>query len=79
MGEHMLSEWDTAEIMYWLKLYGFGEPTEAFWNRARQYGLKPTMCAIRKAAQEQKCSMQHVTDIIGQIIKEGNQYVYKRN
>ena len=75
----MLSEWDIAEIMYWLKLYGFGEPTEEFWKKARQHGPKLTINAIRKAAQEQNCSMQHLTDIIGQIIKEGNQYVYKRN
>ena len=65
--------------MYWLKLYGFGEPTEEFWQKARLHGAKLTMNAIRKAAQEQSCSMQHLTAITGQIIKEGNSYVYKRS
>ena len=72
----MLSEYEKNWIMYWLHCYGMGDPTEEFWNKASHYGAEKTMYAIRKAAQEDNCSMRHVTDIIGQVAKEGRDYVY---
>lgn len=67
------------EIEYWLKVYCREEPTEEFWNKANEYGIHKTFYAIVKAAQEDNCTMKHITEIIGHVVKEGNSYVYTRD
>lgn len=53
------------------------KPTEEFWKKANEYGLQATYWAIIKADQEGKWTIEHITKLIGLIVKEGSLFVYK--
>lgn len=73
----MLSKWEMDKVSYYMRLFCGCSPDETFWQKATQYDIREVVWAIRKAAQEQNCSLQHITAIVGQVTKEGNSYVYK--
>ena len=74
----MLNPGERDDLQYYLKMYCRCNPNEEFWKKAAEHGLHSTFYAIRKAAQEQDYSLQHIIDIIGQVVKEGNSFVYKQ-
>lgn len=77
-----LSQYDRDQILYYLKWYGGKkiEPmiTDAFWEKARQYGFRDTYCAIRMAAIQKEVTIEIITDLIGKCTKEFGNIVYRR-
>lgn len=53
------------------------EPTAEFWAKAHEHGFVKTVYAIRKAAQEDNKTIEHITNLIGNIVKEGNSLMYR--
>ena len=53
------------------------EPTDEFWAKANERGLVKTVYAIRKAGQEDKKTIEHITSLIGNVVKEGNVFMYR--
>ena len=53
------------------------EPNEEFWKKAHQYGFSETWWAIRKASQEGKKTIEHITNLIGNVVKEGDVLMYR--
>lgn len=76
-----LNDYDRDQILYYLKWYGGKkiEPTltDAFWDKATQYGFRETYYAIRKAAQMKEFTVEIITDLIGKLTKEGSMIVFK--
>lgn len=69
---------DRAEIEHWLRYYDKKiEPDAAFWAKADKYGLNMTYYAIRKADQEEQFTIEHITALIGNVVKENDRIVYK--
>ena len=71
----MLADGERDVIRGWLgkKI----EPTEEFWKKAEEHGFIKTYYAIRKAVQEDKKTIEHITSLIGNVVKEGNAYMYR--
>lgn len=53
------------------------EPTAEFWAKADEHGLVKTVYAIRKAAQEDNKTIEHITNLIGNVVKEGTSLMYR--
>lgn len=53
------------------------EPTDEFWAKANEHGLVKTVYAIRKAQQEDKKTIEHITRLIGNVVKEDGRYMYR--
>lgn len=70
----MLAPGEYDLIKYYL---GRITPTEEFWAKANEYGLRNTCYAIRKAQQEGNKTIKHITNLIGNVVKEGNAYKYR--
>lgn len=65
-------------IKIYLRYYGKIDPTDEFWAKAQEYGFIKTYYAIRKAAKEEKYTIEHITNLIGNVVKEGDAYMYKQ-
>lgn len=74
-----MDDYERSEIEYYLRLYTGNKPDDAFLAKAEIYGIQATVRAIRKAYEESQTSIIHVTDLIGRIVREGCQLVYKSN
>lgn len=70
----MLGDGEREIISYYL---GRTTANAAFWAKAEEYGLVKTCHAIRKAEQENRKTIQHITNLIGNVVKEGNSYKYR--
>lgn len=72
----MLADGERDTIRYWLgkKI----EPTAEFWEKAEKHGFIETYYAIRKAAQEEKSTIEHITNLIGNVVKESGVLMYKQ-
>ena len=65
-------------ILLYLRYYGKIDPTDEFWEKFYEQGFIKTYYAIRKAAKEKKYTIEHITNLIGNVVKEGNDYMYKQ-
>lgn len=77
----LLSGYDRDQILYYLHWYGGKKIeatlTDAFWEKASQYGFRDTYYAIRMAAIQNDFTVEIITDLIGKVTKEGDRIVYK--
>ena len=71
----MLSNWERDVIRD--SLGKTIEPTEEFWKKAEEHGFTQTYYAIRKAGQEEKKTIEYITSLIGNVVKEGNKFMYR--
>ena len=53
------------------------ETTSEFWEKADRHGYVATWCAIRKASQEKKKTIEHITNLIGNVVKEEGVLMYR--
>ena len=66
-------------LLYYLQFYGKKvKPNDEFWKKAEQHGLSMTYYAIRKASQEENYTIEHIVNLIGNVVKENERFVYKQ-